>query len=370
VSVQRASWKSLTTEQRKRLRKLPGWTVNVLSSRWEEGFRHLQNYVEANGNAVVPQKCMFNGFKLGQWVAVQRSRWNRLGDEQRQRLQKLPGWTTDARKFRWEEGFQHLQEHVEQHGDALVSQTYAIGRYKLGQWVSVQRTEWDSLSAECKRRLSELPGWAADTRTTQWEASFQRLEDYVSANGTALVPSEYVVDGFKLGRWVITQRQRWDSLADERRDKLAELPGWAVDTKAAQWEQAFQHLHDYIQENSNARVPKGHVVSGFKLGQWVANKRARWDALDDDEKRQLSALPGWTTSVGDEQWEVGFGHLLDYVKKNGDALVQREYVINGYRLGQWVTVQRQSHRKGKLSRVRRKRLAALPGWQWAPRRGA
>jgi hypothetical protein len=39
---------------------------------------------------------------------------------------------------------------------------------------------------------------------------------------------------------------------------------------------------------------------------------------------------------------------------------------NGYRLGQWVTVQRHTYRKGALDAGRRSRLESLPGWIWTP----
>lgn len=366
VSIQRGNWNSLTKEQRHRLGKVPGWTGDVLNDRWEIGFQHLQKYIAEHGDSRVPQTFVADNFKLGSWVATQRTRWNRLEGEQRQRLQELPGWATNARVARWEHGFQCLQSYVDEHGDALVSQKYVVDGFKLGQWVSVQRTNWDSLNSDRKARLTALAGWAADTRNAQWALSFQRLADYVNANGSAAVHSDYVVDGFKLGRWVVTQRRRWDSLSADQQRRLGSLPGWTTDRRADQLDEALRHLVEYTHEHGNAQVPKGYVVDGFKLGQWVANKRARWEDLDDDQKQQLLDVPGWTTDVHGQLWEQGFRHLQVYAKKTGNTLVPRQYVVDGYKLGQWVSVQRQNHRKGKLSPEREAWLRALPGWQRRP----
>ena len=41
-----------------------------------------------------------------------------------------------------------------------------------------------------------------------------------------------------------------------------------------------------------------------------------------------------------DQWEEGFGRLLDYVERHGDARVPQSYTVDGYKLGQWVNAQR------------------------------
>jgi len=47
--------------------------------------------------------------------------------------------------------------------------------------------------------------------------------------------------------------------------------------------------------------------------------------------------------------------------------VPQSYVVDGYKLGCWVTVQRQKHAKGTLDAERERRLGTLPGWFWDPR---
>jgi hypothetical protein len=39
---------------------------------------------------------------------------------------------------------------------------------------------------------------------------------------------------------------------------------------------------------------------------------------------------------------------------------------DGFRLGQWVQLQRRGYQRGTLEDERRCRLAALPGWTWTP----
>ena len=65
-------------------------------------------------------------------------------------------------------------------------------------------------------------------------------------------------------------------------------------------------------------------------------------------------------------WEEGFGHLEAYVAANGTAQVPARYgdTASGFRLGGWVSKQRDMCKKGQVSKDRVARLEALPGWTW------
>lgn len=63
-------------------------------------------------------------------------------------------------------------------------------------------------------------------------------------------------------------------------------------------------------------------------------------------------------------WEQWFGMLERYIDENGHALVPRDYTVNGYKLGLWVTNQRALHLRGVLAAERECRLEDLAGWTW------
>ncbi len=106
---------------------------------------------------------------------------------------------------------------------------YLFQGFKLGQWVTVQRSGWDSLQPDRRERLAALPGWAVSVRDAWWEGGYAQLQQYAGENGHAGPPQSYTsASGFRLGSWVATQRQSHakGQLSDERRRRLLSLPGW------------------------------------------------------------------------------------------------------------------------------------------------
>ena len=151
-------------------------------------------------------------------------------------------------------------------------QSYTVDGYQLGKWVNVQRINHTkgTLDADRQHRLEDLPGWTWDPYADQWEEGFSRLLDYVERHGDARVPKSYTVDGYRLGTWVTTQRDKHakGTLDADRQRRLQDLPGWTWDRKADMWEEGFSRLSDYVERHGHARVPTSYTVDGYRLGAW------------------------------------------------------------------------------------------------------
>ncbi len=64
---------TLSRERRVLLEELPGWSEDAQDAKWEDGFRHLAEYVEKNGHASPPQRYEdTDGYRLGAWTQQQR----------------------------------------------------------------------------------------------------------------------------------------------------------------------------------------------------------------------------------------------------------------------------------------------------------
>jgi hypothetical protein len=104
-------------------------------------------------------------------------------------------------------------------GHCRVPNWYEENGFLLGQWVGIQRQTEDGLSAERRTRLNDI-GFDWDPFETDWEEGFKFLKAYRDREGHCLVAAKHKENGFSLGAWVGSQRQKKESLRKERRDKL------------------------------------------------------------------------------------------------------------------------------------------------------
>jgi helicase associated protein len=100
-----------------------------------------------------------DGFRLGFWVSNQRAKAKDHPDR-RQRLEALPGWSWNTFSDKWEKSFFKLQSFLAREGHCRVPQSYKTDDgFRLGSWVSNQRTNKHTMDPDRQQRLEGLPGW-------------------------------------------------------------------------------------------------------------------------------------------------------------------------------------------------------------------
>src|SRR5215813_5393532 len=130
----------------------------------------------------------------------------------------------------WEEGFSALRAFKRQHGHCLVPRWHMQGKYKLGQWVAVQRYRKAKLSSQREKRLDDI-GFVWNWRDLLWEKHFAALRAFKDRYGHCVVPTKYVGNSdyklgvrgrrkYKLGLWVTTQRRKRRRMSKDRRQRL------------------------------------------------------------------------------------------------------------------------------------------------------
>ena len=338
-----------------------GMVWDPFADAWEQAFSKLAEYKAETGDVIVPQHFVTaDGFKLGVWVSNQRQSKvkGKLSQERADHLKDL-GMVWDPFADTWERAFSKLTEYKAEYEDVLVPKDFVTADgFKLGVWVGVQRKSKvkGKLCQERVDRLNTL-GMVWDALADAWEQAFSKLTEYKAQHEDVLVPKDFVTaDGFKLGFWVSNQRQSKvkGRLSQERVDGLNAL-GMVWDPLADAWEQAFSKLDEYKAQNEDVLVPKDFVTAdGFKLGVWVGAQRKRKakGKLCQERVDRLNAL-GLVWDPLADAWELAFSKLAEYKAEHGDMLVPQHFVTaDGFKLGFWVSNQRQSKFKGRLSQER------------------
>jgi superfamily II DNA or RNA helicase len=192
-----------------------------------------------------------------------------------------------------------------------------------------------------------------------WDEWFGVLLKYYEREGHCRVPHAHGEGGYKLGGWILTQRQNVDKMPPERKRRLDEL-GFVWDPLDESWETGFAALVKYKEREGHCRVPNSHREGDYRLGSWVNAQRAAADRMLPDRKKRLDEL-GFVWGVLGADWENGFTALVKFAKREGHCRVPANYIEGDYRLGQWVSVQR--GRVDKMSPDRKKRLDEL-GFIW------
>jgi superfamily II DNA or RNA helicase len=306
VIRQRVEMDRITPERKAQLGALPGWVwiaKKMFGERkhWDDWFHLLKEFAVREGHSQVPfDYRVEDGYRIGQWVNIQRAKKDNMPPERKASLETLPGWSWDARETLWEEGFRCLKEFADREGHAKVPKDYKTADgYRLGGWVAQQRTKRSSISLERKDRLEALPGWAWNAVTSFLEDGFRSIKEFADREGHAKVPVDYITaNGYRLGAWLDRQRQTKNNLSPDHKARLEELPGWAWNANDDAWEEGFRHLSEFANREGHCRVPQKHeATDGYLLGRWVATQRRAKDTMTTERKARLEALPDWVWRV-------------------------------------------------------------------------
>ena len=266
----------------------------------------------------------------------------------------------EASTASWEFWFGLLEQFKEAEGHCRVPQSSKLDGFKLGNWVINQRSNADQLTPERRKRLDDI-GFVWDTIAEAWEEGFSKLLQFKEAKGHCRVHYQFILNGFKLGIWVRTQRSNTDQLSSELKQRLDDI-GFVWDPIVEAWEKGFSKLLQFMEAEGHCRVPQSYNLDGFKLGGWVAKQRSKRENLSPERKQRLDDI-GFVWDPIAEAWEEGFSKLLQFKEAEGHCKVTKTFKVDGFNLGQWVGNQRSS--RDSLSPELKQRLDDI-GFVWDP----
>ena len=311
--------------------------VRETTENWMETYGKLLSHLNEHG---YPKPL--NSHPLGVWINRQRTLFNKdkLDTEKIDLLNLLPDWTFDAREFEWNQKFNELKQFISTHGHARP----VIAKTSIGPWVNTQRSMHQRGELDQSRidELNSLEEWIWDLEEYEWMEKYNALREYMIENGQARPPDDHL-----LGGWVGKQRSHFKNkkLSEDRKALLEKLNGWTWDPKWSEWEEMYNSLISFIEENGHARP-----VKGTPLGNWVASQR-RWHLrgkLQENKIKLLKALEGWCWNARDAGWMENYQKLILFAQEHGHCSPKQ----SDGKLGTWVNTQRMFRKNGKLSEQR------------------
>ena len=267
VNRQRTESKNITTDKKWRLDAI-GFVWDMSDALWEDGFSSLKKYWEREGHCRVPQRKVEDGFRVGQWVAVQRA--SDVSQSRKTCLDSI-GFLWDVLAEKWEEGFMSLLKFYKNEGHCRVPALYHDGNYKLGGWVRQQRHTKNEMSEERQQRLNRID-FVWDIGDAEWRNAFSNLLNFREREGHCRVPYSYSENGLALGAWVTAQRKLRIKMGSDRQDQLSAI-GFVWSERDASWDDGFSALIVFQKREGHCRVQQSHREGETKLGQWVSVQR-------------------------------------------------------------------------------------------------
>jgi superfamily II DNA or RNA helicase len=261
----------------------------------------------------------------------------------------------------WDRWFGLLQRFHNENGHCIVTQNIKFDGLLLGKWVSFQRLIKDRQTNDRLKRLDSL-GFSWDPLIEQWEENFRLLNAFHKREGHCRITQTTRVDGVNLGAWVVRLRTNKKQISQERIERLDSL-GFIWDPFEDQWERCFAALESFHMREGHCSPTRSIVENALKIGLWIGTQRLNKNILSTSQVSRLNAL-GFSWDPLQEQWEAAFDALKRFHRREGHSRVTQLFVIDGIKLGSWVTNQR--HIKEQLTQDQIKRLESLD-FIWDPR---
>lgn len=332
-------------------------------AKWLERYDELLEYKRVNGHCRVPQNYKENP-KLGLWVKTNRAWYKdrlngqedfvgcanvaRMTDERFELLRKIGFYTDDnnvgvaasKKRTNWDEYFEQLCRHREQHGTLHVDWK---AHPRLARWTSRQRFFYQKMMNDddadgnhniskgssslstglTNEKIAQLESIGFNFTSSQtnfsfvqeWRSNFNFLRELKAQHGTieAIIDTDEYPE---LTRWMSTQQdiyeKRSGKLTIEKIDQLREIGlldnsengngGSSINIRSrfqlrqSRWMERYRELQQYRKEHGHFNVPRNYSENP-QLGRWVNSQRYLF------KKRLIGDKTGFE-NMSDTQFEL------------------------------------------------------------------
>ncbi len=375
--VQRMKWRAggLPQEQASLLENI-GFSLSPTDEEWERRLSLYRMYAAESGTALINTDTDFDGEHIGAWARSQRTLYKsgQLSPVRAGKLLELDPDMLDFSALEWNRHYEAYTKYISETGTTHIAKETDYDGLCLGGWAARQRALYrdGKLPRDREERLLTLDPNVFDAGYADWEKNFKAYEKYVSQPGFPAVTKNTEFEGKLIGKWLNNQRTAYKSgkLPQKRAEKLLAIDPGVFFPGDAAWEHGVALYRDYVKEHG--RIYSG--IGGTELGRWLKNQRDyyRRGILRDDRAQMMLETDPEVFSTHESEWDDHFESFVRYVSQNGKCWIPRTLKFEGWRLGLWVSNQKQNYKRGELPPERTRRLlevnpavfdAAEPEWE-------
>ena len=135
--------------------------------------------------------------------------------------------------------------------------------------------------------------------------------------------------------------------------------------------EAYYNYHGNLNVKQRYRTENGYEYDedGYRLGVWLSNQREKnkRGLLPKEQKQKLESLGFHFETIQSIEWNKMYELAKAYYNHNAHLKIQQhfrtfngyDYDAEGYRLGMWLSNQKERNKRGLLVKEQRKKLEAL-----------
>ncbi|MFD5475275.1 Helicase associated domain protein [Streptomyces sp. NPDC127105] len=361
------------------------------ATHFERTLAGARAYARTHGTLVTATAdTVQDGFKLGQWLANQRSKDRayqlRHGapSPRALALSAIDPWWNPPWALEWQRSWHQAHTHIGDGHVLDVAAGFPGTSSALATWLTNQCAQYDTLQPDQQDLLARI-GLTADRarcaaarpaeRAADFAVGLGHARSYHSTHGTLAAAISTVHDGFELGRWLRRQRQHARTDADRGAPQCAAAkalttvdPWWCPPWSLA-WQRTWQHIHHQVQAGHQLDVM--HEFRSFSSTEraWLRRQITRYDDLHPGQQRLLADTG--LTEESTRTWpvtpyaETALEHARGYTAAHGSLATPYCAVHDGFPLGPWLARQRLLAHNANTPYAVHRALTTLDPW-WNP----
>ncbi|MEU4849168.1 helicase associated domain-containing protein [Streptomyces gilvosporeus] len=253
-----------------------------------------RTYAAAHGHLAVAYSQSHNGFALGRWLRMQRTRDRSYGDSSPivRALAALDPWWNPRWEFTWQRFYQQARRLAE-HTVLDAARGFPGADDRLAAWLHAQCLLFDELHPDQQRLLTDIGITASTAASAQprrsharpWAAApgLPHARAYAAAHGHLAASHGTLRNDFPLGEWLRTQRRRArHNTADEAVFRvLTELDPWWNPPWDFTWQRTY-HQH-------RTALAAGRPIPPV-LERWTRKQTSLWEQLHPHQQTLLASV--------------------------------------------------------------------------------